>query len=107
MERDIVKPPSVGRGVRRVPFVKGAGVFFPPQHFPCSLSNSLSEQRQDISHRNTAGACRARDRCSGVWTGTGGEERGEKNGGREGGMGGGKGERGASKEREMWVRRKK
>lgn len=30
MERDIVKPPSVGMGVRRVPFVKGAGVFFLP-----------------------------------------------------------------------------
>lgn len=100
MERDIVKPPSVGRGVRRVPFVKGAGVFFPPQHFPCSLSNSLSEQRQDISHRNTAGACRARDRCSGVWTGTEGRREGRR---MEGGMGG-KGERGASKEREMWVR---
>lgn len=66
MERDIVKPPSVGTGVRRVPFVKGAGVFFLPQHFPSSLSNSLSEQRQDISHRNAAGACRAKDQCSGA-----------------------------------------
>ncbi len=84
MERDIVKPPSVGTGERRVPFVKGAGVFFPPQHFPGSVSNSLSEQRQDISHRNTTGACRAKDQCSGAWAGTEGrtEGRGGKNGGR-------------------------
>lgn len=38
MEHDIVKPPSVGKGVRRVPFVKGAGVFFSP--FPSSLTLS-------------------------------------------------------------------
>lgn len=85
MERDIVKPPSVGTGVRRVPFVKGAGVFFPPQHFPGSVSNSLSEQRQDISHHNTAGACRAKDQCSGARAGTEGRREGRgKNGGREG-----------------------
>lgn len=83
MERDIVNPPSVGRGVRRVPFVKGAGVFFPPQHFPGSLSNSLSEQRQDISHRNATGACRAKDQYSGVRNGTEGV-------GAEGGCDGGK-----------------
>lgn len=100
MERDIVKPPSVGTGVRRVPFVKGAGVFFPPQHFPGSVSNSLSEQRQDISHRNTTGACRAKDQCSGARAGTEGRREGGKgkNGGREGGSDG-KGERGARKRR--------
>lgn len=82
MEHDIVKPPSVGTGVRRVPFVKGAGVFFPPQHFPGSVSNSLSEQRQDISHRNTTGACRAKDQCSGAraWTEGRREGRGWKGG---------------------------
>lgn len=34
MERDIVKPPSVGMGVRRVPFVKGAGAPTPPTPIP-------------------------------------------------------------------------
>lgn len=29
MERSVVKPPSVDAGVGRVPFVKGARVFFP------------------------------------------------------------------------------
>lgn len=84
MERDIVKPPLVDMGVRRVSFVKGAGVFFPPQHFPGSVSNSLSEQRQDISHRNTTGACRAKDQCSGAYAGTEGRREGKgENGGRE------------------------
>lgn len=85
MERDIVKPPLVGMGVQRVPFVKGAGVFFPLQHFPGSVSNSLSEQRQDISHRNTTGACRAKDQSSGAWAGTEGRREGKgENGGKEG-----------------------
>lgn len=96
MERDIVNPPSVGTGVRRVPFVKGAGVFFPPQHFPGSLSNSLSEPRQDISHRNATGACRAKDQCSGVRIGTGGGVEGRSDGEKV---------RGARREEEMWVRR--
>lgn len=46
---------------------------FPPQHFPGSASNSLSQQRQDISHRNATGACRAKDQCSGAWARTEGE----------------------------------
>lgn len=86
MERNIVKPPSVGTGVRRAPFVKGARVFFPPQHFPGSVSNSLSEQRQDISHCNATGACGAKDQRSGARVGQEGRrERGEGRmvGGRE------------------------
>lgn len=60
MSRDIVKPPLASRGVRRVPLVKGARLFFPlSQHFPSSVPNSLSELRQDISHCGASGACRA------------------------------------------------
>lgn len=48
MERDIVKPPSVGTGVRRVPFVKGAGVFF-----PSSTLSRLSSQTHCLSKGRT------------------------------------------------------
>lgn len=78
MERNIVKPPSVDAGVRRVPFVKGAGVFFPSQHFLGSALNSLSERRQDISHRGSAGARGAGDRRSGARAGQGREGANEK-----------------------------
>lgn len=42
MERDIVKPPSVGMGVRRVPFVKGAGVPPPLPSFPSLTLSQLT-----------------------------------------------------------------
>lgn len=95
MERHIVKPPLSGQGSAKGSICQKKRVpesFSPPQHspnplLPHSLSNSLSEQRQDISHRNSSSL------------------QGSESPDWDGELGGWGGERGAPKEKEMWVRR--
>lgn len=88
MERDIVKPPSVGMGVRRVPFVKGAGV--PPPLFPLLNTFPAHSQTHCLSKGRTlvtamprepaglrTGALAPRPGTRGRWGG--GSERGARN----------------------------